>query len=201
MQLKSSKRLSKPIKTAVLSAGLWLLSTPGYAFFCSGNGFNGYINLGDSEAKVAQTCGNPTTQAQGGTSLKQVATVEYWTYSNEKLFTNTNKATGGVTTVVKRRGPMLVLQITDGKVSQITANGISTKRASCGTGRQITVGAKSADILLSCGNPNGRTATHASPNSTANANTKITTWTYDYGQYRAPLVLEFTNGQLTKIGQ
>lgn len=201
MQSKNSKRLSKPIKAGLLSAGLLLLSTPGYAYFCSGNGFNGYINLGDSAAKVAQACGNPSTTAKGGASQKQVATVEYWTYSNEKLFTNTNKATGGVTTVVKRRGPMLVLEITDGKVSQITANGIVTKRASCGTGRQITVGARSADILLSCGNPSGRTATHASPNSTANAKNKVITWTYDYGQYRAPLVLEFTNGQLTKIGQ
>ena len=198
MRLKNLSKLFKLIKFSAFTASLLLLATPSYAYFCSGNGFNGYINVGDTAAQVAKTCGTPTSTGPAQ-DTKQVSTIEYWTYSNEKLLTKTNRATGSTTTEVHKSGPMLVMQITNGKVSQITANGNPVKNADCSTGRTVFIGAKSADVMLSCGNPSGVTTTHGSKQTEPTQ--KIISWTYDYGQYRTPLILEFTNGKLSKIGQ
>lgn len=195
MQSKNFKRLFKLISLTSLS-----LSLPAYAYFCSGNGYNGFINVGDTEAKVTQSCGKPSSVTQKQASSQQANTVQFWTYSNQQLITNTNKATGNVTTKIDKSGPMVTVKIAGDKVTEISVDGRTVKSTNqCQTGRTIAVGSTSSNVMLACGNPSGVTTSHASPSSDTQDQEKTDVWTYNYGNYRQPLVLEFSNGQLKSI--
>ncbi len=176
------------------------VSFPSYAYFCSGNGYNGYINVGDTEEKVIQSCGQPSTAAKKEASSQQDNTVQFWTYSNQKLVTNTNKSTGTITTNIDKSGPMVTLKIAGDKVTDISVDGRPVKTTNqCQTGRTISIGSSSSNVMLACGNPSGVTTSHANPTNSAQSKEKIDVWTYNYGNYRQPLVLEFRNGQLKTI--
>lgn len=193
MPLKNYKTLctkSKLTRLLCLAASggvLAFYSLPSYAYFCSGNGFNGYINVGDSPAKVMQACGQPTTQTSE--QPKKPDVIQYWTYTNQALITTKNMSAGQVTSQVKSTGPMIVVKVAANKVTSISVNGQSATTASCNARQTIQINSTSSDVLLGCGNPNSITS-----ESTDNASPPpaIPVWTYNYGSYRNPLVLKFS---------
>jgi hypothetical protein len=163
-------------------------SLPSYAYFCSGNGFNGYINVGDSPAKVMQACGQPT--AQTSEQPKKPDVVQYWTYSNQALLTTKNMSAGQITSQVKSTGPTIVLKVAGSKVASISVNGQAATTANCNARQTIRINNASSDVLLGCGNPNSIATL---PNDNASPPPPTPVWTYDYGSYRNPLVLKFSS--------
>jgi hypothetical protein len=204
--MKQSKNYSLPCglvlkKPFFISTFLLALGIPSYASadFCSGNGYNGYINIGDTQTQVAQACGQPTTQSTQPKPQTNTA-VQYWTYSNQKVITSKDLSNGSTTTELQKTGPMIVVQITGDKVTSISVNGQTVAATSaCQNGRPIKNGSPSSDVMLSCGNPSNTTTTSTPTSSTPE---QLTVWTYNYGAYRAPMVLQFSaDGHLQNISQ
>ena len=185
----------KHISKVALSFSVLLISQSAFAYYCSTQAGQGYINVGDSMAQVQQACGNATNAQTQDTANKEFKTTEYWMYSNAKVANSVSYGTFKTQTNVTQEASPAVFQIENGIVTGITDNGSNVQSVkTCGPA--IKVGDSSKNVLSSCGNP---TSTNMQ-NKPSDKKNKITTWTYDQGQFSQPLVLEFTDGKLSKIG-
>jgi|GEM_PF-2894580 hypothetical protein len=194
---RARKALLKYTLTAATLLGAHAVMADSY--YCSGNGYNGYINTGDSQAQVVAACGQPTSQTTQAAPQTN-NTIQYWTYSNQAVTSSKNLSTGSITTQLNQSGPMIVVEITGDKVSNITVNGQPSQTTNaCQTGRPISVGNPSSEVMLSCGNPTSTTTSTAPPPANP---PQITVWTYNYGNYQNPMVLQFSSdGTLQSVKQ
>ena len=180
---------------------LLLLSTSSYAYFFSSPQGNCYINEGDTMSQVEQACGSPTAKKDGQHNPSTTQVVEYWNYDNTvrkgSLAPSTSNANSNSRYTIHQDGDNMLFVVTDGKVTSMNVNGSpASSTRGCG-GSSVEIGMTSDKLLSACGNPTNKSV---SQQNVYKKPVKITTWTYDLGEYRSPLTLTFdAQGKLTKI--
>jgi len=169
------------------------ISSNAYAYFCSSQKGHGYINIGDSMQTVRGACGVPDTVTNKTTGGSKMITVQHWTYTHKPIQTRFDSPLPKSNTTYP---PDVTFQVIDGKVTSIASAGKAHKSSNlCRTGMQISVGQSAQSVIKSCGRPDfveSRQQIDRQPEK------QITVWTYKVPS-GSPIVLEFINGQLTKI--
>ena len=179
---------------------LCTLSLPAFAYYCSTQHGNGFIDIGNTMEQVVSACGEPNQKSDPSVYQdSKMVTTQYWIYDNTQAY-RTNVLAIEETRVVNRDAPTLVVEVTDGIVTNITQGGDETQSGYCAArGNTVQIG-NSIDALNStCGTPTAvniqqRQATQTPPQE------KVI-WTYQWDSYTQPLHLEFLNGKLKNIGE
>lgn len=165
-----------------------------FAYYCSTQAGRGYINIGDTIDQVGKACGTPTNTQVDEVPDKSFSTTEYWSYSNVQVKQALPLGVNRPEAKVSNSGSMATFEIKNGAVTSISEGGSSvTSTDTCGS--PVSVGASSNSVLSNCGTPSN-TSTQNTPSDKKN---KVTTWTYDRGQYSSPLILKFEDEKLTAI--
>ncbi len=170
-------------KTLVLLTCL-TLSTSGFAMFCP-KSFN-QINLGDTIEQVEQQCGKPDfiKKTQGEDNGPQ----EWNFYAHPQMKKSTEMRTNsGAEASVK-----VAVAMNDGKVVNISANGMSLAATTICGGKSITVGDTAKTVKNACGEP-----VFINKSSIPNKQKPDEIIEYKYSSTPA-VVLTFVNGKLTE---
>lgn len=169
-----------------------------FAYYCSTRQANGFISVGDTMDQVRKACGDPTEE--GKPSLyqdSQLVTTQYWVYENTQV-SNTNVLAIKQTRVVTREAPTVVVEITEGKVTNITQGGNEAQSGYCASmGNTIQIGDSIDQVNAACGNPTYMNTEQHQKNTSPPQEKVI--WTYQWEPYTQPLKLEFIGGKLTNI--
>lgn len=188
-----------------------LFSLNAYAYYCSTGQANGFINTGDSMQQVQQACGTPTNVTQPEQPSSIPTDIQQWTYSHQPSHISTWSAGSLAVTAMSAAPPSyqppaatnvtyppdVTFVVINGKVQSIISEGQQLSSSNlCASGATVQVGQDAQSVLTSCGQPAQITKTQKDIPTQPQT---ITTWTYDQGDYRPPLILQFTNGQLTQV--
>lgn len=190
-------------KWSLLGASLCLVfALDAFAYYCSTPQGNGYINIGDSTDTVAQACGASPTVSESQNVGGPIQSVQYWIYQNNQVQNNPFNLykPNHPQTTVNQFAPPAIVEVTNGYVTSITSGKNSVDQTNCAQGSGIVrIGDSTNQLLQSCSQPSSISYKEDNPQTNPDAQPVITTWTYDFGPNLPPLVLEFQNGQLTKI--
>ncbi len=165
-----------------------------FAYYCSTSKGNGFINQGDSMEQVRQACGAPTSTLEKKVPAGAFQTTQFLMYSNIEMKQAQPFQPNRTYTDVQSKGPSIVVEITDGKVTRISQDG-SMVQSTSACSKPLAVGATYDTVLSACGTP----ATTNMQNKPSDEEKTITIWQYDQGQFSNPLVLQFDQGKLVAI--
>lgn len=174
------------------------ITSVAYAFLCSTAKGSGYINIGFSTAQVQAICGAPDTINQTKTPPTQTVNVQNWTYAHALVQPYSNPTTPQPINAATRNKPNVTFEVVNNVVSTITVQGQSLPSSNlCRGGMLVKVGDNSQAVLQGCGKPDFTSNTTKTINV---APQNITVWTYNNPNPNGiPLVLQFTNDQLSKL--
>lgn len=175
-----------------------ILSPSAFAFYCSVNGHNGFINIGDSTDQVKQACGDPDTAQDAPLEGEdKITTIQYWLYQNVQVNYMSPLAVEGPFTNVTRNGPPMVFEITNSLVTAITQGGNSvTATTACPEGA-VRIGTSIDRLIEACGQPT--TVNMQNQQTDPVDRPKVLTWTYSDPYDQQPIVLQFIDGRLSSI--
>lgn len=170
-------------KTFVLLTCL-TLSTSGFAMFCPKN-FN-QINLGDTIEQVEQQCGKPDFIRKSQSEDNGPQEWNFYAHPQMKRYTETRTNSGAEASV------KVAVALNNGKVVNISANGMSLAATTICGGRSIAVGDTADSVKNACGDP-----VFINKSNLPNKPKPDEIITYKYSS-TPPVILTFVNGKLTE---
>lgn len=192
-------KFNKGLLLTVAGVATLFASLNSYAYFCSTpQGKSGYINVGDTMAKVESSCGKPTSTEDREDQQQNLVTTQYFVYQNLDLQESIPLSVGGksLNRNVSKTAPLLVFEVRDGQVQYITSNSKSVSKTSDCQYGSVSVGDSVEKLVQNCGQASQINTENKKEEGDAR---KVTVWKYDLGQYRSPLILEFEAGKLSNI--
>jgi len=170
------------------------MSSNTYAYFCSSQKGHGYVNIGDTLQEVQRICGTPDHEVKVASSGEKNLFIQNWTYTHQPIQTRFDSPTPQSDTEYP---PDVTFQIVNNKVNLISVQGRHVMSSNlCRTGMQVKLGQSAQSVMDSCGRPD---FVHSQQQKVKTPQQQIITWTYDAPSGQ-PIVFEFTNEKLTKIG-
>jgi len=172
-----------------------LLTQSAYALMCTKT--YAQVQTGMTVAQVQAACGKPKSVQKKRRQLFETQTIQYWSYSSNEPDKRTATAMRDLGYVSEPKQSKQFTIDQNGKVSSISVGGgVLDSTAVCGG--LIRVGDPGNVVASYCGQPDARTrGTKRVPRGSVESEV----WTYQFDQFRPPVVLTFEKGVLVNINE